>query len=54
MNYSRFIMMMKEMMSMEVKGQSGAALAAYPLLSSQSLDLYYVFSIPSPPHRKVA
>jgi hypothetical protein len=38
MNYSLFIMVTKEMVSMEVKGQQGMALAASPLLSSQSLD----------------
>jgi hypothetical protein len=54
MDYSHFIMVMKDMMSMEAKGQPGAALAAYPLLSLQSLDLYYVFSISPPPHRKIA
>jgi hypothetical protein len=35
MNYFLFIMVMKEMMSMEVKGQHGVALAASPLLYSQ-------------------
>jgi hypothetical protein len=39
MNYSVFIMVLKEMMSMESKGQPGAASAASPLLSSQSSDL---------------
>jgi hypothetical protein len=34
MNYSLFIMVLKEMVSMEVKGQPGAAPAASPLLSS--------------------
>jgi hypothetical protein len=33
-NYSIFIMVLKEMMSMESKGQSGVALAAFPFLSS--------------------
>jgi hypothetical protein len=34
MNYSLFIMVLKEMLSMELKGQLGAALVASPLLSS--------------------
>jgi hypothetical protein len=34
MNYSLFIMMVKEMVSMEANGQPGAAPAAPPLLSS--------------------
>jgi hypothetical protein len=44
-------MMMKEMISMEAKGQLGETLAANPLLSLQSLDQYCVFSVsPLPPH----
>jgi hypothetical protein len=45
-------MVMKEMVWMEVKGQSGAALAMSPLLSSQYLDPYCVFSVSPSPHRK--
>jgi hypothetical protein len=33
-NYSLFIMLLKEMVSMESKGQLGAALATSPLVSS--------------------
>jgi hypothetical protein len=33
-NYSLFIMLLKEMVSMELKRQLGAALEAYSLLSS--------------------
>jgi hypothetical protein len=36
--YSLFIMLLKEMVLMELKGQPGAAPAASPLLSSQSSD----------------
>jgi hypothetical protein len=51
MNYFLFIMMMKEMISMEAKGQPGATPAVYPLLSLQSSDWYCVFSdSPLPPH----
>jgi hypothetical protein len=53
MKYSLFIMVMKEMMSMEAKGQMGAAPAASPLLSSQYSDLYYMFSVSLPPCRKI-
>jgi hypothetical protein len=53
MNYSIFIMEMKETMSMEENGQPGAALAAPPLLSSQSLDLFRVFTVPMPPPREI-
>jgi hypothetical protein len=49
-NYSLFIMLLKQMVSMESKGQLGAALAASPLLSSQSSDQFHVFCVsPSPP-----
>jgi hypothetical protein len=54
MNYSLFIMVMKEKMSMEAKGQPGADLATSPLLSSQSSDLYFIFYVSLPPHRKIA
>jgi hypothetical protein len=53
MNYSIFIMEMKETISMEANGQPGAALAAPPLLSSQSLDPFRVFTVPKPPPRKI-
>jgi hypothetical protein len=42
-------MLLKGMMSMEVKGKSGEAPAASPLLFSQSSDSYGVFHI-SPTH----
>jgi hypothetical protein len=54
MNYSLFIMVMKEMMSMEEKGQPRAATAASPLQSSQFADLYCVFSVSLSPHPKIA
>jgi hypothetical protein len=44
MNYSLLIME-KEMMSMEAKGQPGAALKPSPLLSLQFADLFRVFSV---------
>jgi hypothetical protein len=51
MNYSLFIMVLKEMVSMEGKGQPGAAPAMSPLLSLQSIDLYCVFHVsPMLPH----
>jgi hypothetical protein len=53
MNYSLFIMVIKEMMSMEAKRQRGTALAASPLLSSQSLDPYCVLSISLPPPHEI-
>jgi hypothetical protein len=34
MNYSHFIMLTKDMVSLEAKGQTGAALAMSPILSS--------------------
>jgi hypothetical protein len=51
-NYSLFIMLVKEMVLMTSKGQSGAAPLASPLLSSQSSDLYYVFCVSLPPHHE--
>jgi hypothetical protein len=54
MNYSLFIMVMKEMMSMEAKGQPGAAPATSLLLYIlESLDPFHVFSISTPPHREI-
>jgi hypothetical protein len=53
MNYSLHIMMIKEMISMEAKGELEAALAASPLISSQSSDLIYVFSISTLPRHKI-
>jgi hypothetical protein len=53
MNYTLFIMMGKEMVSMEEKRQLAASLAASPLLSSQS-DLYCVFYVFLPPHHGIA
>jgi hypothetical protein len=53
-NYSLLIMLLKEMMSMESKGKPGAAPAASPLLSSQSLDPYGVFHVSLPPPHKIA
>jgi hypothetical protein len=44
-------MMLKDMVSKDSKEQPGASLAASPLLSSQSLDLFHVFRVyPPPPH----
>jgi hypothetical protein len=48
-NYSLFIMLMKEMVSMESKGKPGAAPAASPLLSSQSSEQFCVFYVSLPP-----
>jgi hypothetical protein len=53
-NYSLFIMLLKEMMPMESKGQPGAAPAVSLLLSSQSSDLYCVFRVSLPPRREIA
>jgi hypothetical protein len=53
-NYSLFIMLHKEMVSMESKGQPGAAPTTYPLISSLCLDLYGVFVVSLPPHHEVA
>jgi hypothetical protein len=53
-NYSLFIMVLKEMMSMESKGQPGEAPTASPLLSSQSAYLYCVFHVSSPPPCEIA
>jgi hypothetical protein len=53
-NYSLFIMFLKEMISMELKGKLGAALAASPLLSSQSSDQFCVFRVSPAPHREMA
>jgi hypothetical protein len=39
---------------MEAKGQPGVAPAAYPLLSSQSLDQNFVFCVSPPPRREIA
>jgi hypothetical protein len=52
-NYSLFIMVLKEMMLMESRGQPGAALAASPLLSSQPSDLYGVFRVVLPPRHEI-
>jgi hypothetical protein len=52
-NYSLFIILLKEMMSMESKGQLGAAPAASPLLSSQSSDLYCVFRVSLSPSHEI-
>jgi hypothetical protein len=54
MNYFIFIMMMKDMVTMEAKEQPGAALTMYPLLSSQSIDLYCVFHVSLLPYYKIA
>jgi hypothetical protein len=53
MNYSLFIMETKEMMPMEAKVQPVAALAASPLLSSQSADPFRVFSVSMPPPHEI-
>jgi hypothetical protein len=49
-NYSLFIMVLKEMMSVESNGESRAAPVASPLLSSQSSDHFCVVR-GSAPHR---
>jgi hypothetical protein len=54
MNYSLFIMVMKKMMSLEAKGQSGVAHAASPLLFSDSSDLYCVFFVYPLPHHEIS
>jgi hypothetical protein len=54
MKYSLFIVVMKETMSMEAKGQMGAAPAASPLLSSQYSDLYYILFVSMSPCREIA
>jgi hypothetical protein len=52
-NYSLFIMLLKEMVLMESKGQPGAAPAASPILSSQSSDPYGVFRVSLLPLREI-
>jgi hypothetical protein len=47
--YSLFIMWLKEMVWMEVKGQPGVALAMSPLLFLQPSDPYGVFHASLPP-----
>jgi hypothetical protein len=42
------------MMSMETKGQPGAAPAASLLQSSQSVDPFRVFCVSTPPRHKIA
>jgi hypothetical protein len=53
-NYSLFILVLKEMVSMESIGQLGAALAVSPLISLQFADLFHVFHVSLLPHREVA
>jgi hypothetical protein len=53
-NYSLFIMLLKEMVSMESKGKLGAALTASLLVSLQFLDPYGVFHVSLSPRREVA
>jgi hypothetical protein len=57
-NYSLLVMLLKEMVSMESKGQSGMASgeapAASPLLSLQSSNQFRVFFVSSPPHHEIA
>jgi hypothetical protein len=53
-NYSIFIMLLKEMVSMESKEQQGVAIAMSPLLSLQSADLFGVFRVSPLPHREIA
>jgi hypothetical protein len=50
-NYSLFIMLLKEM---ESKGQSSVALAAAPVLSSQSSNQFCVFCVSPSPCREIA
>jgi hypothetical protein len=52
-NYSLFIMLLKEMVSMESKGQPRAAPSVYPLLSSQSTDPFGVFRVSPLSHHKI-
>jgi hypothetical protein len=52
MNYSLFIIVLKEIVSIESKGQLGAAPAASPLISSQSTDPYCIFCVSPPPLAK--
>jgi hypothetical protein len=49
-----FIMLLKDMMSMESKGQPGVTPTASPLLSLQSADPFSVFCVSLPPHREIA
>jgi hypothetical protein len=53
-NYSLFIMLLKEMMSMESKGKPGAAPTVSPLLSSRSSDPYGEFCVSLPSPHKIA
>jgi hypothetical protein len=46
-------MLLKEMVSMESKGQPGVALVASPLLSSQSSDQFRVFFVSPSPRCKI-
>jgi hypothetical protein len=49
MNYPLFIVVAKEMVSMESKGQQWATLAASLLISLQPGDLFHVFRVFPPP-----
>jgi hypothetical protein len=53
-NYPLFIMLLKEMVSMESKGQLGAVPAASPLISSPSSDQNCVFHVSPLTPRQVA
>jgi hypothetical protein len=53
-NDSLFIMLLKEMVSMELKGQPGAAPAVSPLLSLESADQFHVIFHSPPPPREIA
>jgi hypothetical protein len=52
MNYSLFIMVPKDIVSMESKGQPGMASATSVLLSSQFVDPYCVFHVSLLPPRE--
>jgi hypothetical protein len=53
-NYAIFIMLLKEMVSMESKGHLGAVPVACPLISSKSSYLFRVVHVSSLPHHEIA
>jgi hypothetical protein len=53
-NYSLFIMLLKEMVLMELKGQPRVDPAAAPLLFPQSVDPFGVFCVSPLPRREIA
>jgi hypothetical protein len=54
MNYSLFIMVLKEMVSMEVKWQPEAASTSYYLLSFAVCRYVLCIHVSPPPHREIA